>query len=249
MKRLKYILLVVLSCCLLVVPTTITTYADTNDNVVTESANLLKYPYVYGSSKPADFDVYSLPNGVIVLNGVCTTRFNLMFSTGLEQNNLTAGYYYFISGADSSVNLQMILVNRIDSTVLSYIDYGEGTTFYLDSNDWYIRADLNVYPGTYENYLVYPMLNEGQTALPYQPPVGAQKDLYGGMVSMLGDSMNNVLSAFGNSISYVTDNVFFFSTEGGVVLSEYGIITVICAGICLCLGLFKFIFNFFIKGV
>lgn len=129
--------------------------------------NLIPFPYGFGNSVQAGVTVTVNSDGGVTYNGTATAQINPYFVSNLLLPKGT----YTLSGAPkgASWTTQLLIVQTNDYSTILAQDYGNGKTFTLDA-DTVVRICLIVANGaTCSNLTVYPMLNEGTEALPYEP--------------------------------------------------------------------------------
>nr|DAW21214.1 MAG TPA: hypothetical protein [Caudoviricetes sp.] len=131
-----------------------------------KTTNLMPYPYTDGMSKTVNGVTFTVnTDGAITINGTATGFASFIFSTGADKINFIGGMTYYFScrhGIISYLTEEGGEINYIFSDSSPSFTWGEGWIFQS------IYIQLN--EGQTENNLtVYPMLNEGSTALPYMP--------------------------------------------------------------------------------
>lgn len=131
-----------------------------------KTTNLMPYPYTDGMSKTVNGVTFTVnTDGAINVNGTATGFASFIFSTGADKINFIGGMTYYFScrhGIISYLTEEGGEINYIFSDSSPSFTWGEGWIFQS------IYIQLN--EGQTENNLtVYPMLNEGSTALPYMP--------------------------------------------------------------------------------
>lgn len=131
-----------------------------------KTTNLMPYPYTDGMSKTVNGVTFTVnTDGAITINGTVTGFASFIFSTGADKINFIGGMTYYFScrhGIISYLTEEGGEINYIFSDSSPSFTWGEGWIFQS------IYIQLN--EGQTENNLtVYPMLNEGSTALPYMP--------------------------------------------------------------------------------
>lgn len=155
-----------------IVPSNACPYAqiDSVGGMTYKCNNLIPFPYVYKSRTLYGIDFTVNDNGTVVLNGTCT------LTEGSVDFLLAQSWYiptgdYIISGGPkigASTCSVFCYIKRADGTN-SYI--GEDTKFTIAEGDYihYLSVRIGHLLGTVSNLVVYPMLNIGSTALPYEP--------------------------------------------------------------------------------
>lgn len=104
-------------------------------------------------------------NGSFTINGTSTGYPGTSYNIALEN-----GMYYISTKDEVDVkNIFRVRIRKNDS----YEDKGVGTSFEIDGTEdqvqIYIQADTGL---TFNNVVIYPMLNAGSTALPWEPYTG-----------------------------------------------------------------------------
>lgn len=104
-------------------------------------------------------------NGSFTINGTSTGYPGTSYNIALEN-----GMYYISTKDEVDVkNIFRVRIRKNDS----YEDKGVGTSFKIDGTEdqvqIYIQADTGL---TFNNVVIYPMLNAGSTALPWEPYTG-----------------------------------------------------------------------------
>lgn len=133
-------------------------------------------------------------DGSIVANGTATAESNFeMFRGGMgEKFSLEQGKTYTVSGAGSGGSTTTYRLIVQDSTYHQTAD--SGSSFVANYTDYY--AYIRIYSGyVADNLTFYPMLNEGSTALPFEP-------YFEGLRSA---EVTELKSEFGNLFNY--DNI------------------------------------------
>ena len=130
-----------------------------------KTTNLIPYPYVNGTVTVNGITFTNNGDGSITVNGTATGFASFIFSRGADKINFIGGMTYYFScrhGIISYLTEEGGEINYIFSDSSPSFTWGEGWIFQS------IYIQLN--EGQTENNLtVYPMLNEGSTALPYMP--------------------------------------------------------------------------------
>lgn len=140
-----------------------------------KTTNLMPYPYYDGMSKTVNGVTFTVnTDGAITINGTSTGFASFIFSTGADKINFIGGMTYYFScrhGIISYLTEEGGEINYIFSDSSPSFTWGEGWIFQS------IYVQLN--EGQTENNLtVYPMVNEGSTALPYMPYFSGLKNAF-----------------------------------------------------------------------
>lgn len=145
-------------------------------NVTTRSRNLIPFPYAISIFNiGANVNVFY--NGIITINGTVSspsTASNVIKNLSTFYN-LEVGKTYTLSGCpvggDYGVSYCLyVAITKKDGTSTFKYDEGSGATFTVPENIERVRIWLYLRKGYVANNLVFkPMLNEGSTALPFEP--------------------------------------------------------------------------------
>ena len=144
--------------------------------------NLIPFPYGFGNTTQAGVTITVNSDGGVTYNGTATSQINPYFVSNLLLHKGT----YTLSGSPkgSSWDTQILIVQKKADASTIARDYGNGAKFTLDS-DTAVRICLIVAKGiTCSNLTIYPMLNVGTTALPYE--------LYKEPVTFTADENGNI---------------------------------------------------------
>lgn len=134
-------------------------------------ANLIPFPY-YAGGVGTVYEMNGLTftvnaDGSITVNGTATgfTSFVLWDTKDTNDFYVTKG---FLSGIPNGYEKTFALRLRRDSTVDIGRDYGSGLYFETSAKNIQLAIAIQANT-TIDNETIYPMLNEGSTALPYAP--------------------------------------------------------------------------------
>ena len=132
---------------------------------VFKSKNLLPYPHVNQSGTYNGVTITINNDGTINFNGECTEDYWFVLIYFYEGYNLEAGTYT-ISG-NTCADIVLYFTDR--NTATNYYNYTKPATFTLTQRTP-VYATIKIYKGyTYNNVVIKPMINKGNTALPYEP--------------------------------------------------------------------------------
>lgn len=144
--------------------------------------NLTPYPYVEKSTTKNGITFTVNTDGSITVNGTATAFASFILANS-NTLNLIAGKTYFISGGGKIIFAYYtetgatVIKNGLDN---GKIEWKEG--------DNYPKFYIQVGSGVTVNETIYPMLNHGSTALPYQPYfTGLKSASFGGIESKNAD--------------------------------------------------------------
>lgn len=131
-----------------------------------KSENLILYPYYYSSRTAAGITYEVDADGVITINGTATA--NSIFV--IAQNQPFSAGSYFLSGCPKNGSTSTFAVYAVIKDSGAYkFDTGNGVAITL-AQDTEVTISFIVYSGTtMTNAKVYPMLNLGSAALPFEP--------------------------------------------------------------------------------
>ena len=139
--------------------------------------NLLPYPY-YESTKETDGITFTdNGDGSITVNGTSqrTTIMSFKIFRGWADFILPKGIYYFKSNpttisSDGKYRMNIAFQNANGDTLVDLLDGGNGKSFTLTETAYKCYCTIDVKPNvTLDNVTFRPMLNEGATALPFEP--------------------------------------------------------------------------------
>ena len=173
-----------------------------------KSANLIPFPYSYNSQTINGVTFTVNDDGTITVNGTATaeTWFTLHLSGGTAGYTINAGTYT-LSGNTIS-GLVMILNSNYN-----WRNRPVTFTFYAQKK---LSLELKVEKGAvFENGIVYPMLNEGDTALPYVPYFSGLKHV----------NFSGIKSTGRNLIPTIPDRISNDNSKGQLE-SKNGVVTV-----------------------
>lgn len=138
-----------------------------------KTRNLIPYPYVNTTRTISGITFTDVGNGEIVLSGTWSGGTEFADFVLIKGCNLPVGNYT-LSGAEGGATYSYRVFGWIkngDGTTKKYISvYTEPAPFEItngDSIEIYVRVSYDI--GTVSNLVISPMLNEGTTALPYEP--------------------------------------------------------------------------------
>lgn len=175
-----------------------------------KTTNLIPYPYYDGMSKTVNGVTFTVnTDGAITINGTSTGFASFIFSTGADKINFIGGMTYYFScrhGIISYLTEEGGEINYIFSDSSPSFTWGEGWIFQS------IYVQLN--EGQTENNLtVYPMVNEGSTALPYKPYFPGLKNAFFKEIVSTGKNLipypNPLTSQSGITFTENEDGTFY----------------------------------------
>lgn len=162
--------------------------------------NLIPFPYAYKSTTLEGITFTVGDNGIVTLNGT-TTLTDGVKDFILAENLYLPNGTYTLSGVNNGglYTYRMFLwVKKADNT-----DIYPSNTFTLEQGDYIYRITIRFgyQLGTANNIVVTPMLNEGSTALPYEPYFEGLRDSKVTEIVSRGanlfDSSNVINTAYG----------------------------------------------------
>lgn len=124
-------------------------------------------------------------DGHITLNGLCTESAFVLISNKFDvvpNTQYTLSGYQGNQGGDSRLHIDFGGGN-------SWNDYGDGNTFTTPASILYYSLFFRIESGVAYNTTLYPMLNEGSTALPYQPYFTGLKHAYIDSIKSFGRNL------------------------------------------------------------
>ena len=132
------------------------------------SANLIPFPYngelnANGATFTVDDD-----GGITVNKPTANGQVSSYYLVKASLINLVAGKTYTISGGNGNVNF--VLAYTDEGITKYYVSQTSSVSFIWDENYTFVSMYLHIYANSsVNNVAVYPMLNVGETAYPYQP--------------------------------------------------------------------------------
>ena len=133
--------------------------------------NLLPFPYSDGSSKTINGVTFTVnSDGSVTINGTASGGFAVFtFCQNADKMNLLAGTTYYFTCAHG-------IIAYTDTDGTHYISAGSSFTW---GTGWtFVSIYIQLNGGDSEtNLTVYPMLNEGGSALPYEPYISHEISL------------------------------------------------------------------------
>lgn len=145
-------------------------YLGTNPvKIIRRSRNLIPFPY-YSSMLENQFGVIHTVNydGSVTMSGTATSSTYNYFAIGLH---LPAGTYTLSGMKEVSPKMWIRVYDQTNkvSIVSAYYGGAGSVTFTLSEAVDDIRLYFQIKQGDTASGTAYPMLNEGETALPYEP--------------------------------------------------------------------------------
>ena len=169
---------------------------------------------------------WSCNGGVVTVNGTATENSNTL-DILYSDVPIVAGEY-FSSGTTDHVSVYVEVVKD------GVVQYKSGH-FTLDGTETSMRFYLMVSKGyTINNVVVYPMLNAGSTALPWEPYTGGQPSPspdYPQEISSVGDDGSIQVTVGGRNLFDISKAGYFAVNSYGMKVERQGEYLVI-SGIC-----------------
>ena len=137
------------------------------DSVQVCGNNLLPNKATTGIAHGVSYTVNT--DGSITAKGTATTWASIVFTPNLS---LPAGTYTLTAGALSSETILVIARNLQSEGSIVQVNGGSKTFSIAEAIENYI-AFITVAPGNTVDFVCYPMLNLGSTAMPYEPYQGS----------------------------------------------------------------------------
>ena len=178
-----------------------------------KTRNLIPFPYFANEPSARNGITYTIQdNGTVVLNGVSTER---SYRTIAGELTLTAGKVYTLSGCPSGGSTTgatnptyALYISEVKNGAWSreFQEAGNGVRFTAQENCVY-TVSVNVWSAdvTCENLVFKPMLNEGDTALPYEPYFEGIRDTK--VMALKSEGANLAHSISEGSNTTITDGV------------------------------------------
>lgn len=180
-----------------------------------KTTNLIPFPYADGMSKTVNGVTFTVnTDGAITINGTATGFASFIFSTGADKINFIGGMTYYFScrhGIISYLTEEGGEINYIFSDSSPSFTWGEGWIFQS------IYVQLN--EGQTENNLtVYPMVNEGSTALPYMPYFSGLKNAF--FKEIVSTGRNLIPYPYYDGMSKTENGItFIVNTDGTITVN------------------------------
>lgn len=179
--------------------------------------NLIPFPYAYDSRTINGITFTVNSDRSVTANGTATASasFALALNTAGKYLVLQQNTAYFLSGCPSggSSSTFSLTVQDISFSQTS-ADYGNGASFTTQFTNYYLF--ITIFPGYTANNLVFkPMLNTGDSALPYMPYFTGLKNAYFQGVKSTGRNLISYPYSSGNS--YTTNGITFTVNSDGSV--------------------------------
>lgn len=131
--------------------------------------NLLPYPYAETTKTTNGVTCTDNGDGTITVNGTATNQSNFFFVYN-EKFSLPAGTYTFSVDYIIPSNVTVWLFKTSESRTITYLTAGEQQKTFTLAKEESFNVYLYVGAGAiFSNAVLKPMLNEGATALPYEP--------------------------------------------------------------------------------
>lgn len=159
----------------------VSTIVKTIEGSTVKCDNLIVYPYAE-TTKTVNGGTFTVnEDGSITVNGTFTaqTDFILCGSNNPVSATLIAGKSYTLSGCPAGGGSDKYMITYSGSPIGIWHDYGSGVTFTPTDNTMPYHLRIRIAAEVTATNLVFkPMLNEGTTALPYQPYFKGLKNAY-----------------------------------------------------------------------
>lgn len=152
--------------------------ADGNVDVRIANSNLMPFPYQDIDGATTNGLTFNVkPDGSVVVNGTATAEAFFSFSsTSGKQLYLPKGKYTFSGVPDGTYggSLRPQLWVRNASGTVRFAVYAEGKIVEITEPD-YFAVSIDIVKGNaLNNYVIKPMINVGETALPFESPIERQ---------------------------------------------------------------------------
>lgn len=172
--------------------------------IVSKGANLIPYPYFSKGTNTNGVTFVVNDDGSVLINGTATANINWVFKQIITPVMLVKGKTYTVSGgsADAVVYIQDTSYKQTSTD-----------TFTAKYESYYMWVGISS-GKTFDNVVIKPMLNEGDSPAPYKPYIAEPIDTVS-----IPDAVKND-AGWGHNIAYVRSgtsrtisNVYDFSTK------------------------------------
>lgn len=180
--------------------------------------NLLGYPYRNPSGTVQNGITYTYDeDGVITVNGTATAISNRYLMDSTTTTKLTKAGTYTISMINGSSSYYLEIEAR-DIATLTWLwgkpVYGGSYTFTLNEGEYFV-VQIRVAAGvTANNQKIYVMLNEGSTALPYQPYFTDLKHAKIDSIVSTGRNLLDISKLVGSALADNGDGTYTMTKNG-----------------------------------
>jgi hypothetical protein len=180
---------------------------------------LIPFPYSDNQKSVNGLSLMSLSNGGIRMFGTATalTVFQVVSNQDISAVNLKDGVQYALSGG-TPINL--MLAHRDENNVMKYKPATNNPSIFTWNSAWTLHSIYYQIPANKTvDTVMYPMLNEGSTALPYQPYLQRyDMYLYNNLIKTPYVSRNTTY----NGVTFTVDEETGWITANGTATAETG---------------------------
>lgn len=135
------------------------------------SNNLIPFPYYEDSVEENGITITVNNDGTITLNGECTADIWFALRHRIESDYPIKAGTYTLSGATNGVLLYIT-----ENNTTNYYNWSNAPVTFTITEQPTLYMQLKIFKGaTLNNVVIKPMLNKGETALPYEPYRPPQK--------------------------------------------------------------------------
>lgn len=179
--------------------------------------NLIPYPYSETSKTTNGITFTINADGSIIVNGTATAGASIFLKAYIHTDNLklVKGETYTLSGyPETGIGLGMIQIQDISYSE-DYINEGYAKTFTAQHESYYMVVKI-LEGKTVSNLTIRPMLNKGDTALPYEPYFEGLRDAKVTAVESVG------ANRFSGEVSFKTAPTTYSFANGTLKLKRTG---------------------------
>lgn len=173
-----------------------------------KTRNLIPYPYAEKNKTMNGITFTDNGDGTVTVNGTATANATFWLCSGVKLDRLIAGSTYIPSTGNSAIGSGVILMCNYEGTdgVQKNFTTSEIGARTYPSNTTKDMLYLLVQTGTtVNNAIIKPMLNEGDTALPYEPYFEGLRDTKTTALKSEGANLAHSISEGSNTT--ITDGV------------------------------------------
>lgn len=145
-----------------------------SEQIKTTGAQLISRPYAYVDSNQGGVDFKVNDDGSVSVSGTAEGNIYFALNGGFAQaavkipDWLTEGSKFTISGGRADIGISLFLYPASEGDPVAFTAYGSSKTITIPSGYDYYGIFIQVPVGKTVNGTVYPMINEGDSALEYE---------------------------------------------------------------------------------
>ena len=175
-----------------------------------KTTNLIPFPYEGTTTTVNGVTFTNNNNGSVTINGTATGFATFMFCADADKMNLVAGETYYFTCAHGVLSYH-------DADGTHYIFAGSSFTW---GTGWtFVSIYIQLNAGESEtNLTVYPMLNEGSSALPYMPYFPGLKNAY--FQGLRSTGRNLIRYPYDSAMSYTENGITFTVNLDGSITAN-----------------------------